>query len=223
MTVLLVLATFLIFIVIDTILTRRKATAPVAVKTEAGAAAAPEESHVEGFLVPRDLRYHPGHSWLMRERKNVMRIGVDEFAAALLGKIEKIELPKPGHWVRQGQNALGFRKGEEKAEMVCPIEGEVVEVNPEVLNNPALLRSDPYGKGWLMSVFVPDEESTTRNLLPRNLVQAWMRETVEKLYGMQPQLAGVVAADGGKPVEDLSLAFPEEPWAKLTGEFFLTR
>jgi glycine cleavage system H lipoate-binding protein len=173
--------------------------------------------------LPEKLQYHAGHSWLFRERKNVMRVGVDEFAAALLGRVEKIELPKPGHWIRQGQRALGFLRGDQKSEMVSPIEGEVVEINSDVLNDPALMRQDPYGKGWLMTVFVPDEESTTRNLLPKGLVRGWMREAVQRLYAMQPELAGAVAADGGRPAEDLSVAFPNKPWTELTGEFFLTR
>ena len=222
MAVILVLCTFLVFIVIDTILSRRKAALPVAIRTEEEKAE-PIGSFVEGFLVPEQLRYHAGHSWLLRERKNVMRVGVDEFAAALLGRVEKLELPKPGHWVRQGQRALGFLRGDQKAEMVSPIEGEVVEVNAEVLNDPSLVRKDPYGKGWLMTVFAPDEESTVRNLLPANLVHGWMRDAVQRLYGMQPELAGAVAADGGRPAEDLSAAFPTKHWSELTAEFFLTR
>ncbi|MBI3472710.1 MAG: hypothetical protein HY013_15245 [Candidatus Solibacter usitatus] len=57
--------------------------------------------------------------------------------------------------------------GGEWTEMTSPTEGEVVEVNPEVVNDPTLLREDPYGKVWLMTVHVPDEEATTRNLVPR--------------------------------------------------------
>lgn len=222
MTVILVLLTFLAFIVIDTVLSRRKATVGAA-EEAAPARAAVSGAYVEGFLVPDNIRYHPGHSWLARERKNVVRVGVDEFAAALLGRIDQLELPKPGRWIRQGQRAMGFLKGDQKAEMVSPIEGEVVEVNPDVLQNPALLREDPYGKGWLLSVFVPDEDSTLRNLLPTAMVRAWMQKSVETLYGMQPGLAGAVAADGGRPAEDLSVAFPDIPWKDLTGEFFLTR
>lgn len=221
MVVILVLGTFAVFIAIDVILSRRKLVLPVAVPAEQPAAAV--GSVVAGFLVPEQLRYHAGHSWLLRERKNVMRVGVDEFAAALLGRVEKLDLPKPGHWIRQGQRALGFLRGDQKAEMVSPIEGEVVEINPDVVADPTLVRQDPYGKGWLMTVFVPDEENTGRNLLPANLVQGWMREAVERLYGMQPQLAGAVAADGGRPAEDLSAAFPDKSWPELTGEFFLTR
>jgi glycine cleavage system H lipoate-binding protein len=151
-----------------------------------------------------------------------MRVGVDEFAAALAGKVERLELPKPGHWVRQGQAAWTLFKGGEKAEMLSPIEGEVVEVNTEALKDPSLLRSDPYGRGWLMTVFSPDEESSMRNLLPDNLVRGWMREAVQRLYARQPQLAGAVAADGGRPVDDLAAAVGAS-WKDVTAEFFLTR
>jgi hypothetical protein len=95
-------------------------------------------------------------------------------------------------------------------------------VNAEVMSNPALLRQDPYGKGWLVSIHVPDEESTMRNLVPKALVGEWMRDAVERLYARQPALAGAVAADGGRPAEDLLAALPEANWKDITSEFFLT-
>jgi len=57
--------------------------------------------------------------------------------------------------------------------MVSPVEGEIVEVNPEVLKDPSILRKDPFGQGWLMTVRVPDEESVQHNFLPVHLVKAW--------------------------------------------------
>jgi glycine cleavage system H protein len=220
MTVLLVVGTFLVFIVLDYVMNRRKLIATV--PAEAVAAPAMTGDYVGGFHVPENLSYHPGHSWLVRERKNVVRVGADEFAAALSGKVEKIELPKPGQWIRQGQKVLAFYRNGEKTEMVSPTEGEVMEVNTEVLNNPAQLREDPYGKGWLIAVHVPDEENTTRNLIPKGLIREWMRDSVERLYGMQPELAGAVAADGGRPTGDLLAGCPETDWKAITGQFFLT-
>jgi glycine cleavage system H lipoate-binding protein len=140
----------------------------------------------------------------------------------LLGKIEKIELPKPGQWIRQGQKVLTFFRDGVKTEMVSPTEGEVMEINREVLANPAALRNDPYGKGWLVAVHVPDEENTTRNLIPKGLVRDWMRDAAERLYARQPALAGAVAADGGRPAEDLLAGLPDANWAAVTAEFFLT-
>jgi glycine cleavage system H protein len=226
MTVPLVLATFLVFIVLDYFLNRRKVMQTTAAEAPlspaAGLAAASSGDHVDGFLVPGSVSCHPGHSWLVRERKNVVRIGADEFAAALLGRIERIELPKPGTWIRQGQKVLAFYRGGEKTEMVSPTEGEVMEVNAELLGNPAALRQDPYGKGWLLSVHVPDEENTNRNLVPKALVRNWMHEAAQRLYGCQPALAGAVAADGGRPAEDIAAELPNARWTELTGEFFLT-
>jgi hypothetical protein len=106
--------------------------------------------------------------------------------------------------------------------MVSPTEGEVLEINPDVIANPALLRQDPYGKGWLLSLHVPDEENTSRNLIPKVLVGQWMRETVARLHALQPALAGAVAADGGRPAEDLLAAIPNANWKDVTSEFFLT-
>lgn len=224
MTVPLVLLTFLVFIVLDYFLNRRKAIATVAVTATEPAAVPvpPDGAFVDGFQVPENLSYHPGHSWLVRERKNVVRVGADEFAAALAGKVEHIELPKPGQWIRQGQKVVAFFRNGEKAEMVSPTEGEVLEINTEVLANPGLLRSDPYHKGWLMAVNVPDEENTARNLVPRGLVSQWMREAVTRLYAHQPAWAGAVAADGGRPTDDLLAALPGKSWKEVTGEFFLT-
>jgi len=222
MTVLLVLCTFLVFIVLDYVLNRRKAIATVAVEMPAAVPAHLGGDYVDGFHVPEHLSYHPGHSWLMRERKNVVRVGADEFAAALAGKVDRIELPKPGQWIRQGQKILAFFRDGEKTEMVSPTEGEVMEINTEVLANPTLLRSDPYQKGWLMAVHVPDEENTNRNLVPKGLVRQWMREAVERLYAHQPALAGAVLADGGRPSDDLLAALPNKNWKEVTGEFFLT-
>lgn len=221
MTVILVLATFLAFVVLDYFLSRRKAVQAV-VAAERALAAEPQPVYVEGFLLPDHLRYHPGHAWLLPERKHLVRVGVDEFASALSGLLTKIELPKPGRWLRQGQKAWTLHRDGAQTEMVSPIEGEVVEVNPELAANPALLREDPYGRGWLMTVFVPDEDSTARNLIPQSLVRNWMREAVERLYARQPQLAGAVAADGGRPAADVFAGLPDGDWVKLTGEFFLS-
>ena len=222
MTVLMVLGTFLVFIVLDYSLNRRKAMQMVPAEARTAAAARIGSDYVDGFLVPESVSYHSGHSWLVRERQNVVRVGADEFAAALAGKIERIELPKPGQWIRQGQKVISFFRNGQQTEMVSPTEGEVMAINTDVLENPALLRQDPYGKGWLVSVHVPDEENTNRNLVPRVLVGEWMREAVQRLYGMQPELAGGVAADGGRPAEDLITALPGADWKQVTAEFFLT-
>ena len=222
MTVILVLMIFAVFISIDYLRNRNKAPQIAMEEAPLVAAPMPLGALVEGFHVPERLRFHTGHGWALRERSRLARVGVDEFGAALLGGVDRIELPKPGHWLRQGQKAWTFFRNGEKTEMVSPVEGEVVEVNPDVLKNPALLRNDPYGRGWLMAGHVPDEENVMRNLLPVHLVKEWIRDCAEKLFAKQPQLAGPVMADGGRPIESLTTGLPGTSWKEITQEFFLS-
>jgi glycine cleavage system H protein len=218
MTVLFVIITFAVFIIADLVMNKGKApamaqepmTEPEAIGDVAG-----------GFAIPSHLRYHPGHTWLSRERKNVNRVGVDAFAAAFTAGVEKIELPKAGQWVRQGQKVATLYRNGEKVDIVSPVEGEVVEVNARIAEDPTIVRQDPYGEGWMMTVFAPDDESPSRNLLPTNLVASWMREAADRFFALQPQLAGATAADGGEPVKEPALALDAKTWSQAGREFFL--
>lgn len=221
MVVLLVIVTFAVFIAIDLLLSRQKVPV-VALETREAEASPLGQEVLSGFHVPLNLKYHPGHTWVQKERKNVHRVGADELAAVLAGPVDRIELPKPGQWVRQGQKVFAFYRGDEKIEMVSPVEGEVVEVNRELADNPRLLLEDPYGKGWLMTVFSPDEESPSRNLLPSSLIPAWIRESAEAFYRFQPQLAGATAADGGRASRDATAALPVERWKEAAKALLLS-
>jgi glycine cleavage system H protein len=222
MAVLLLLLTFVVFIGIDFFLSQHRPVVAADPEKLSPPETAGEAQVIEGFSVPTQLRYHHGHGWTYRERKNVARVGLDEFGAALAGRITEISGPKPGQWIRQGQQIWTVTRNGESTGLVSPVEGEVVEVNNEALENPALLRQDPYGKGWLLVVHVPDEESTGRNLLPESLVPAWMRNCAERLYRLQPQLAGLTAADGGRPAEDLLAGLPGADWRETTRKFFMS-
>lgn len=223
MVVLLVIVTFTVFIAIDLLLSRKRVpVVPIVTVSEAEPAAAGPEMILGGFRVPANLRYHAGHTWMLRERKNVHRVGADEFAAAVTGAVDRIELPKPGQWVRQGQKVFAFQRGGAKVEMISPVEGEVLEVNPEIAAHPRLLREDPYGRGWLMTVFAPDEEGPARNLLPANLLRSWMKEASEAFYRLQPQLAGATAADGGRAALDATDRLSPDEWRKVASELLLS-
>jgi len=221
MTLILVLLMFGTFVLVDYLRSRHAMPTVAAEAAQTAARQAPAGEFVEGFHVPATVRYHAGHGWAQRERSRLMRVGVDEFGAALLGNISHVEMPQPGRWIRQGQKVWSFSRNGEKTEMVSPVEGEIVEVNPEVVKDPSLLRKDPFGQGWLMTVHVPDEESVQRNFLPVHLVKAWVQDCAERLFAKQPQLAGPVMADGGRPVADFADGLPGTNWRELTEEFFI--
>lgn len=222
MTALLVLLTFIVFLLIDYFQEKRRAVRPaveVAQKVIPEPRLLPEL--VAGFALPENFRYHPGHTWALGESPKLVRVGLDDFAARLIGKVDRIKLPQRGQWVRQGQRIWTIERNGSKVEMASPIEGIVTDVNEAVAENPNLARRDPYGDGWLVTVHAPDAKTNFRNLLGGILARRWMEEAARRLRSRMPALAGAVAQDGGLAVEDLLAHLPEQAWAELTREFFL--
>lgn len=218
MAVLLVLSTFLVFIVIDFVLSRgKKLHTEAAPQQRPTAVPMLSSASIEGIMVPDQVRFHAGHTWLLEEGEKLARVGADALAVRVIGSVEKIELPKPGRWVRQGQKAFCFWSGGEKIDLVSPAEGEVSEINQAVLKNPALALKDPYGNGWLVKVIVPERETVERNLLPHALVRTWMKEEIRRVRAAAPQLAQVAVMGGGVT----STVTRDQNWRGLTHDVFL--
>src|SRR6185437_2640538 len=168
MTVLLVIMTFAVLLLIDHYYTRKRLV--IGVKQEAAPPqrevlmpARLQPSLVGGFQVPENLRYHPGHTWALNESPTLVRVGLDDFASKLAGKIERITLPQRGQWIRQGQKIWSLHRDGSAVDMVSPVEGSVAEINEAVLQDPELASRDPYGEGWVVTVQSPDAKTNFRN------------------------------------------------------------
>lgn len=223
MTVIMVLLTFGIFLAIDYVRGQKQIAKQAVLQTSARETA-PRllPAIVAGFRVPENVRYHAGHTWALSESRDLVRVGMDDFATKLAGKIDNITLPQRGHWVRQGQKTFTIFRDGKSVEMVSPIEGTVTDINDAVLKNPELARKDPYGDGWLMTVQAPDSKLNFRNLLGGSLARLWTEESALRLRSRMPMAVGALAQDGGVAVDDLTAHMPEEDWATLTREFFLS-
>ena len=226
MTVLLVLFTFVTFLLIDYFRTRHTAVQPglqmSAAKHEAVAPRL-QPAFVAGFEVPENLRYHPGHTWALSESPNLVRVGLDDFASKLTGTVESFTFPQRGQWIRQGQKLCTIHRDGCEVDMVSPIEGTVSDINEGVVKNPTLALGDPYGDGWLLTVQAPDAKTSFRNLLGGPLARWWTEESASRLQRRMPMaVAGAYAQDGGVAVENVSAQIPDEQWLPLAKEFFLS-
>lgn len=224
MTVILVLATFIGFLLIDHFMSRGKA--PVfaqAAETRRARGVMPtlQPNVVSGFEVRDNLRYHPGHTWALSESPNLVRIGIDDFASKVIGKAESVQLPQRGQWIRQGQKVWSFIRNGQKIDMVSPIEGSVADVNEALLKDAGLANDDPYGEGWVVTVQSPDAKTNFRNLMGGTLAKWWTEQASALLMKKLPT-SMALAQDGGSPAKDLGAAIPQEKWAEVTREFFLT-
>ncbi len=220
MTVLLVLATFIVFLTIDWFYSRKRVPAPV-MQFAVAEGPARQPGVVAGFRLPENLRYHFGHTWALAEGPRQVRVGMDDLAARFIGKAEGIELPRRGQWVRQGQKIWSVEREGRKTEMVSPIEGMITDINEAVLREPQLALKDPYGEGWLVTLHSPDAATNFRNLLNGGVARKWLEDAAERLRAAVPAMAGAYAQDGGLMLDDLSGYVSEKAWSELAHELFL--
>lgn len=224
MTAVLFLLTFMLLVAHDYYLQRRQARR---MKASAELPKKPEEpvavpmNVVGGFKAPAHLAYHPGHTWAVKESRQAVRMGLDDFAARVLGQIDKIDLPARGRWLRQGERGWTITRGEHRFDMLSPMEGEVVEINSDVLRDPSLMHRDPYGLGWLVAVQAPAVEGNMKNLLHGRLAQRWMEESASALHTHLSPGCETRMQDGGQAIDDMLALLPESDWEKFIKEMLL--
>ena len=101
----------------------------------------------------KDLKGVGEHSWLMKQKGDIVLLGVERSFLHSIGRIQNLFLPNPGDMLRQGSEYLQIFSGDLNCYKVpAPLSGTVIEVNEKALANPEVVRSDPYGEGWLIKL-----------------------------------------------------------------------
>ena len=98
--------------------------------------------------VPEDLLYTESHEWIKREGDNI-RVGITDHAQAELTDIVYVELPKKDRQVNAKEAIAVVESVKAASDIYAPVKGTVADANQELSSNPALINTDPFGKGWL--------------------------------------------------------------------------
>lgn len=221
MSILFVLLTFLLLISI-TYFRRHGHETAVQAQASVPQPSAPKLTRELGFEIPKGYCFHPGHTWVLDEGRQNARIGMDSFAANLLGKIDRIEVAGLNRWVRQGQKLMTLTREGTTIELLSPVEGVITAVNHEVIKNPVMVLEDPYRNGWICIVKSPEITTNVKNLVQGPLVGPWLQNSVARVAAMAQQMSPALAQDGGLPVNGIFNQLDPGSQRKLVQEFFLT-
>ncbi|MBQ6559618.1 MAG: glycine cleavage system protein GcvH [Erysipelotrichaceae bacterium] len=102
------------------------------------------------FKNPEELKYAKTHEWL-KEEDGVYVIGLTDFAQDALGDVVFVNLPAVDDEVKAGESLGDIESVKAVSDVFSPVTGRVVEVNEEVVDDPALVNTDPYA-AWLIKV-----------------------------------------------------------------------
>ncbi|MFC4140400.1 MULTISPECIES: glycine cleavage system protein GcvH [unclassified Microbacterium] len=111
------------------------------------------------------LKYSEEHEWVALEGA-VATVGITDFAADALGDIVFVELPAVGTELSRGDVFGEAESTKSVSELYAPVAGTVTEINDAVVDDPALLNSEPFEGAWLIKVEVAD--GATEGLLDRD-------------------------------------------------------
>lgn len=100
---------------------------------------------------PTDRRYLDSHEWHKRDGANIA-LGITRFAIDELTDITFVQLPKVGGEIKAGAPFGEIESVKATSELYSGVGGRVVEVNQAVVNDPSVINSDPYDKGWLIKI-----------------------------------------------------------------------
>ncbi len=174
----------------------------------------------EWFRLPEEMYYHLGHSWAVPEGGNVVKVGVDDFAQKLVGKINAIQMPNLGSTIHQGDKGWTLEVDSKALDMLSPVDGKVVAINEELVNSPENINKDPYNS-WLMKVEAPRFSVDKKQLLSGTMAKKWMEGVRENLLSRMNYNLGLVYQDGGLLVDGMARNLDREKWDDIVKDYFL--
>lgn len=101
-----------------------------------------------------DLRYADSHEWVKMDG-DIATVGITDYAQHALGDIVYVDMPEVGDEVVKGEEFGAVESVKAASDLISPISGEVVEINEDLDDEPALLNKDPY-TNWIMKVKISD-------------------------------------------------------------------
>ena len=104
---------------------------------------------------PAELKYHSEHDWA-RIEGDTATLGITWYAQDALGEIVHFEPPEEGGSVAMGESYGEVESVKAVSDLIAPLSGEILEVNPALADAPETINEDPYGEGWLIRVRLSD-------------------------------------------------------------------
>ena len=133
---------------------------------------------------PQQLLYTKTHEWAHIESDpaggKIATVGITAFALEVLTDLVFMSLPEVGRQVKAGEPFGEIESVKAVSDLNSPVDGEVVAVNADLVNNLEILAKDPYQAGWLVKIKITDEARPRRSARLRRVPKTMRRRTTLK-------------------------------------------
>lgn len=101
------------------------------------------------------MKYTEEHEWL-RVEDDLVVVGITEHASTQLGDVVFVELPETGIEVVKDEEVVVIESVKAASDILAPLDGEIVEVNGALVDNPGMVNDDPTGDAWFFKLKIAD-------------------------------------------------------------------
>ncbi|MDH3252401.1 MAG: response regulator [Ignavibacteria bacterium] len=160
----------------------------------------PEHLPLRDFSIPGGVFISNGHCWARMEEDGKVKVGLDDFAKKVIGRIDCIEPPNLGRVIMKDQVLFSVKQGYRTIPFRSPITGRVAAVNSALTGNPESLETTPYDRNWICMIDADNLDTELRDLkIGRSAVSFYQDELDHLRLYLKP-----VAGDGQNGADHLS-------------------
>ena len=169
------------------------------------------------FSIPGGALVSDGHCWAILAEDGTAKVGLDDFARKVIGRIESIGFPENGKKVKAGEPLFTIVQGQRKATFRAPISGTVVMNNAELTANASAVEDFAYGGNWICVIEGDDLDSELGALKIGKSAVAFFQQEIGRLQEFL-QNSGIPATEALKKGALGKLG--ESDWNRAAQEFF---
>ena len=124
-----------------------------------------------------EKKFTKEHEWVDKSN-DLLIVGITDFAQSQLGDVVSIELPQVGSSFKQNDVIAIVDSVKASSDVFCPVDGEIIEVNEKLLENPELINQSEFGDGWIIKI-KPENSQQFDSLLSKEQYEELIGEKQE--------------------------------------------
>jgi glycine cleavage system H protein len=134
---------------------------------------------VNGYIIPEKLYYNKEHEWIQIMDDGDVRVGITDYAQKMLKEITFIYFPEKGETFNIFETICTVESIKAISELYNPFTGKIRQVNAKLKKKPSLINEDPYGKGWIVTIFPLKGIEEAKKLINAEQYAAYIKELIK--------------------------------------------
>ena len=181
-----------------------------------------EKVNIDGFEIRLDRLYNEGHIWI-KQINGEFRMGIDDFCRQIIGPISDMRLPTVNTLFDSNDVLMEISGNGKTLQIYAPFEGKVVDINPDILDNPSLASMAPYVRGWILTLEPVDILQVLNELLFGRSAKEWLKLDAHKFHEViKKETETNLALDMPIP-KDFAITVSKDTWKKIHKIFFVRK